>query len=127
MNSKVPQPEPPEEPQPGDSVREVQIPGLPTFREPPPMPDFPSTAPLRTGAKHADFKRDEKPTPMRGMSRAYALAIEFIVYVGVCGGLGYLVDTYAVGKGQTWTVVGMAFGLLGAMIRLVRASKSLMN
>lgn len=62
---------------------------------------------------------------MAGVSRAYGLAIEFIVYILVCGGLGHLADRYVVGSGQLWTVVGAAFGLIGAGFRAYRVAGQL--
>lgn len=53
--------------------------------------------------------------------RAYGIAIEFVVYIGVCAGIGWLVDRYVVGSAQTWTIVGLAFGLIGATIRIMKA------
>lgn len=59
--------------------------------------------------------------------RAYGIAVEFVVYIGVCAGLGWLVDRYVIGGGQTGLIVGGAFGLVGATIRIVRAMGRLAN
>lgn len=62
---------------------------------------------------------------MAGMSRAYGLAIEFVVYIVVCAGIGWAVDRFVVGGGQTWTVVGAGFGLFGAGYRAFKVSQQM--
>ncbi len=101
----------------------------------PPTPDDPRleipeslrTPVDRSALQSGPLKQAPKgvQTPMSGISLAYALAIEFVVYIGVCAGLGYLIDRFAAGGGVTWTVVGAVFGLVGAVIRLMRASAKL--
>jgi hypothetical protein len=60
------------------------------------------------------------------MSMAYGLAFELGVYLLVCTGAGWLVDTYVVGNGgRTWTVFGAAFGLAGGMIRTIRGAQAM--
>ncbi|HLP83249.1 MAG TPA: AtpZ/AtpI family protein [Phycisphaerales bacterium] len=94
--------------------------------EAPAMPAFPETAQLRDRAREAGFiPKAIKPTNMSGLSKGYALAIEFLVFLLVCGGAGWAIDTYVVGSGSLWTVIGGAFGLCGAIYRAYKASQSL--
>lgn len=88
---------------------------------------------LRTPVKRPEYPDQLSPksaghTPdvnMAGLSKGYALAIEFMVFMIVCGGAGYVVDRYVVQGGQTWTVVGTVCGLIGGCIRAYRTMKTL--
>ena len=64
-------------------------------------------------------------TTTSSMSVAYGLAFELGVYLIVCAGAGWLVDTYAIGSGRTWTVVGAMFGLVGGMVRTIRGASAM--
>ncbi len=64
-------------------------------------------------------------TTTSSMSVAYGLAFELGAYLIVCAGAGWLVDTYAIGSGRTWTVVGAMFGLVGGMVRTIRGASAM--
>jgi F0F1-type ATP synthase assembly protein I len=94
--------------------------------DPPAMPAFPETRGLRDRARESGTIPDNtRTTNMSGLSKGYALAIEFIVFLLVCGAVGWAVDKYVVGNGSLWTVVGGAFGLAGAIWRAYKTSQSL--
>ncbi len=77
--------------------------------------------PERAGSK-ANQAKPSGPTTTSSMSVAYGLAFELGVYLLVCTGAGWLVDTYVVGSGKTWTLVGAGFGLVGGMVRTIRGA-----
>jgi F0F1-type ATP synthase assembly protein I len=89
--------------------------GLPPLPELPVFPEIP---------KRAVTPAVSKDSGLSGLSVGYALATEFLVYLGVCAALGWAVDRYVVGGGQVWTVVGAALGLIGGVYRMIRGSNS---
>lgn len=103
----------------GPKAEERAWPEVPTLPELPELPVFPEIP-----------KREAKPETSKesgisGLSAGYALATEFLVYLGVCAAVGWAVDRYVVGSGQVWTVVGAAFGLMGGVYRMIKGSSTM--
>lgn len=82
-----------------------------------PLPEPPKFDPIPQRPKAA-----QSGSALSPMGKAYGIAFEFGVYLIVCAGVGWLADRYLVGSGQTWTVTGALFGMLGGGIRTVRAT-----
>lgn len=100
----------------GVGAEERAWPEVPAMPELPVFPEIP---------KRAEKVESSKGSGLSGLSAGYALATEFLVYLGVCAAVGWAVDRYVVGGGQVWTVVGAAFGLMGGVYRMIRGSSSM--
>lgn len=100
----------------GAGAEERAWPEVPAMPEMPVFPEIP---------KRVEKAEASKGSGLSGLSAGYALATEFLVYVGVCAALGWAVDRYVVGGGQVWTVVGAAFGLAGGVYRMIKGSQSM--
>ncbi|MBL0871661.1 MAG: AtpZ/AtpI family protein [Phycisphaerales bacterium] len=100
----------------GAGAEERAWPEVPAMPEMPVFPEIP---------KRVEKVEAAKGSGLSGLSAGYALATEFLVYLGVCTALGWAVDRYVVGGGQLWTVVGAAFGLIGGGGRVFRRAVSM--
>ena len=60
-----------------------------------------------------------KVTPTNPAYQVYAIALEFVVFTVVCGGIGWGID-YLAGTGKVWMTIGFIVGILGGGYRFVR-------
>jgi F0F1-type ATP synthase assembly protein I len=86
--------------------------------EPPPIPpellDDAPLPPITGVARPA-------PQTLKPGYAALALGYELILFILVCGGLGFALD-YFLASGRTWTTIGLIAGVVGGMVRFVRSA-----
>ena len=78
--------------------------------------------PVRQPGEIPGEARMPKESSISGVGIGFAMALDFVGSVGAGAFIGWLIDRWA-GTSPVWVLVGLGFGFLGAMFRIIRQTQ----